>query len=168
MADLIHAMVTWSPRSTFDPDAPRGITLWAEILDSFERQRDQCHCWWGKVSVGGDLGMTQDDIQLLNRQIEQEKMAGGRETHLYIYSADPKLGAPSLHVGLLVEVRGEDDRLRKDPHAPRFFERVEYRIPFWFKVTDIRSIPPKRIDDLSIYSTDKPFDPNTKIPMPVL
>jgi hypothetical protein len=168
VSEMIHAMVTWSPRSTFDPDAPRGIVLWAEILDNFEHQGDQRHCWWGKVSVGGDLGMTQEDVQLLNRQIQREKGIGSKETHLYIFSADPKLGAPSLHVGLVAEVRGEDDRLRKDPHSPKFFERVEYRIPFWFKVTDIRGIPPKRIDDLSIYPTDKPFDPNTKIPMPLL
>lgn len=165
---MVHAMVSWSPRSTLDPDAHRGVSLWAEILANFEDQVDQRYCWWGKVSVGGDLGMTQEHVELLNRQIQREKASGGKETHLYMFSADPRLGAPSLHVGLLAEVRGEDDRLREDLHSPRLLERVKYRIPFWFKVTDIRGIPPKRIDDLLIYPKEKPFDPNTKIPMPLL
>jgi hypothetical protein len=168
MTETVHAMVSWSPRTTFDPDAPRGIALWAEILETFEHQDNERYCWWGKVSVGGDLGMTQGHVEFLNRQIQRERESGGKETHLYIFSADPKLGVPSLHVGLVVKVRGEDDLLRTDPHSPRFFERVKHRIPFWFKVTDIRNIPPKRIDDLLIYPTGISFDPNRKIPMPLL
>ncbi|MGO9570457.1 MAG: MIT C-terminal domain-containing protein [Desulfomonilaceae bacterium] len=168
MSDMIHVMVTWSPRPNFHPDAPRGITLWAEILDRFEYQGDQCFCWWGKVSVSGDLGMTQDQVELLNHQIQRQRVPGGQETHLYIFSADPKLGMPSLHVGSILEVKGEDDRLRSDLHAPRFFGGVKEPIPFWFKISDLRVIPPKRIDDLLLYPSDKPFDPNTKIPMPLL
>jgi hypothetical protein len=166
MADMVHAMVTWSPRSKFDPDAPRGLALWAEILET--NQGDQCYCWWGKVSDSGNVGMTQKDVELLNRQIQHEERAGHRETHLYMFCPDPILGSPSLHVGLVVEVRGEDNGLKTDPHSPNFFERVTRPVPFWFKMTDIRIIPPKRLNDLLIFSQGRAYDPNTTHAMPLL
>ena len=85
MSEMVHAMVTWSPRPELDPDAPRGLQLWAEILDNFQTQGDLCHCWWGKVSRSGNLGMTENDINLLNRQIEHEKGSDQKETHLYMF-----------------------------------------------------------------------------------
>lgn len=165
---MVHVMVTWSPRSKFDPDAPRGLQLWAEILENFQDERDQCYCWWGKVSDSGNLGMTEDDVNLFNQQIKREKESDHKETHLYMFCPDPILGSPSLHVGLVVEVRGKDDNLRTEPHSPNFFERVEKPIPFWFKMTDIRVIPPKRLNDLLIYPQGTAYDPNTNHAMPLL
>jgi hypothetical protein len=169
MSDKVHALVTWTPSAGLDPDAARGVSLWAEILEKFENDRSQCYCWWGKVSVGGDLGMTQEDVQTLSHQLELEKDSQGSETHLYIYSADPKQGRLSLHVGLLSEIRGKDDQLRYDLHSPMFFQRLEnYPIPFWFKLTDIRVIAVKRMADLLLHPGGNEFDPNTKTPMPHL
>ena len=168
MSRTVHAWLSWSPRADHDPDFPKGVALWAEILDRFEDAGDQNYCWWGKVSVSGDLGMCNDDVEVFNRQISSEAFPGGNETHLYMFSADPKLAASSLHVGLVSEVRAKDDSLRSSPHSPEFYERVEHPVPFWFKLTDIRVIRTRRIDDLHVLPSEKPLDPNTKISVPCL
>ncbi len=167
MADMTHAWVTWSPNPKKDPDFPRGIGLWAEILERDVRAGKSPYCWWGKVSVTGNLGMDDSDVNMLNDQISRERMSHGCETHLYIYSGDPKLWAPSLHVGLVEEVRGKDDGLRNDIHSPNFFARIRFPVPFWFKLTDLRVLPVKQIDNLT-FQSGKEFDPNDNVAVPCL
>ncbi len=152
MAEMTHAWLTWSPNPKKDLDFPRGIALWAEILERDAHAGRSPYCWWGKVSVSGNLGINDNDVDMLNDQVFRERISHGRETHLYIYSGDPKLGAPSLHVGLIKEVRGEDDSLRDDPHSPDFFARIRFPVPFWFKLTNMRVIPVKqyRQSDVSL------------------
>ncbi|MFC1559060.1 MIT C-terminal domain-containing protein [Gemmatimonadota bacterium] len=112
--------------------------------------------------------MKHEDIELINQQINNEESLGNQEIHLYIYSSDPKLGVPSLHVGKIAEVRGEDQTLLNDPHTPDIYSRLEYPVPFWFKLTDIRTIPLRRINDLVDFHSGSSFDPNTRYPLPHL
>ena len=58
--------------------------------------------------------------------------------------------------------------MKTDPHTPKFFERVKDPVPFWFRMTDIRVIPPKRINDLRVFPQGTAYDPNTNHAMPLL
>jgi hypothetical protein len=166
--ETIHAFVRWNPKEHFHEDAPESVRLWCEKLESYQRSKTECFTWWGKISVSGELGLDEAGISQLTRQIDGQLSAGVGETHLYIYSSDFSYRPPSLHVGHLKEVRTEGGVDLLDPHVPSYYEEVKHRIPFWFRLTDIRRLPLNRLDSLLFAGTRERFDPNQTFPVPRL
>jgi len=114
----------WNPVEQFEP---RTIEVHCEILERLPRQKQ--YVWWGKISKSRNLGLNRADVTLINEQI-----AFGIEVQFYIYCPDRLL----LHVGKLEEISTSD--LRGDTNTPAYYSKVPYKIPLWFKLSDIRKL----------------------------
>jgi hypothetical protein len=146
-----HLIVKWNPSGRFHHGAPDTIPLHCEILKKNKSNVEKRYVFWGKISKTGNIGITSDDVDKINDQIH--KKIG--ETHLYLYCPDS--ATPSLHVANLTEIFTEDHR--NDPHTPSYYKDIQYPIPFWFKITDIRRIPFQTIYNLIIDDKGNNFDP---------
>ena len=126
--EIRHIITRWNPfgesREHFER---RTIEVHCQILEKYSREEQ--FVWYGKISKTGVLGIKQEDVELINRQI-----ASGVETHFYMYCPPESL----LHVGKLEEVSTYDKR--GDPHAPQYYSMVPYKVPLWFKLSDIRKL----------------------------
>jgi len=139
-----HLIVKWNPSESFEPDT---IAVHAEILARFPTTRP--HVWWGKISKTGGVGIDLAEVASIQRQIK-----AGKETHLYLYCPDKD--KPTLHVALIEWIQaappGEADR------TPRYYTKIAYRIPFWFKIRDIRELTIEPLQYLST-AAGHPYDP---------
>ncbi|MFH0825199.1 MAG: sigma 54-interacting transcriptional regulator [Pseudomonadota bacterium] len=163
----LHFSCFWNLQGTWNPQAPEGMRIWAEILRKFKDfPPDHQYAWYGKISIG-DLGIPNDIVPDLNSRI-QEQNKQGIETRLYLYTyyelmtsdKTKSMKVPySLHVAKVLELRGqevyEDEEERK--HIPlEFYEKIRAAmfgegegqrrwnhgdaIPFFFKISDIREL----------------------------
>lgn len=166
--DPLHFSCYWNLDVDWNPRAPEGMRLWAEILNKFHDDHpDQRYTWYGKLSFTL-LGIPADEATMrsLNEQIQAQSSAG-RETRLYLYTYYEHDGMKvpySLHAGRVVEVA--DQRIYDDPeerkHLPAQFYNSMFEahevlrerrssgeaIPFFFKLTDLREINISDADNL--------------------
>jgi hypothetical protein len=145
-----HLITRWNPFwNPIDQFEPKTIEVHCEVLEKEQ------YVWWGKISKSGQLGINPTDVASINKQI-----ASGVEVHFYIYCPDKLL----LHVGKLEEISTSD--LRGDPHTPKYYSNVPHKIPFWFKLSDIRKLDLQRFLNSSILREEDGtlFDPVTVRP----
>ena len=116
----------WNPKEHFER---RTIEVHCEILERFKE--DEQYVWWGKISKSGNLGLTNNDVEVINLQVLKTI-----ETHLYLYCSDG--WSPLLHVAKLEETSTSD--FKKDPHTPTYYSKVPYLVLFWFRISDIRKL----------------------------
>lgn len=127
-----HLLTRWNPYG--DPSEHferRTIEVHCEILANYSGA-DQ-YVWYGKISKTNVLGIKDEDIEAINRQI-----ASGVETHFYMYCPPDSL----LHAGKLEAISKENKR--GDPHTPSYYSLVPYSIPLWFKLSDIKKMDKER------------------------
>jgi transcriptional regulator with AAA-type ATPase domain len=147
--EMIHFSAYWNPTVEFDPTAPKGMKLWARVLDRFSKDPKQRYTLYGKVSVTpGKLGIDMEEIRTINDQVQAQNQNG--QTHIYLFNTahieDHPYIAGSLHVGCVDAVLDEDSikRFPRDHIPTEFYDSVMgkgYRVPIWFKITDLREIP---------------------------
>jgi hypothetical protein len=114
--------------------------------------------WWGKISKSGRTGISTGDIARLTRQIHN-----GTETRLYLYCPDKD--QPTLHSGPFTAIKSV-----KPPdlaHIPAYYSKLHYPIPYWFKLTDIYTLPLSCISKLRTLDGE-PFDPVSSNSYPML
>ena len=178
----VHFSAYWNPLEEFDPLAPRGMKLWAMVLERCPEE--ERYAWYGKLSVSGRLGIDPSEIPELNRRIEKQNERG--ETHLYLYTSGHTSGhqfVPNcIHVGRVLKIVGQDQVNLDDPHVPTEFyvnmrdKNAELRsrfddgnlIPFWFRLTDIRPLEwDRHVSNLESLYPDSakpvPFDPMDRL-----
>ena len=177
---VVHFSAYWNMDADFDELAPKGMKLWAENLKQMQcRSETERYTWYGKVSFRS-LGILPEEIVRLDEQIRRQN-SSGRETHLYLYTylrtADNQRIPYSLHVGKVLELRGQEVYDEKDerPHMPLKFyssmlenealkERAEVgeAIPFFWRLEDLRELPHAEAKNLvketHPYTRQKPFD----------
>lgn len=176
MTDIPHSLhfsCYWNPSIEFDELAPRGMKLWSSVLrDVSGRPSPQRYTLYGKISETGNWGFKPEEIPEINKII-----AGQRETHLYLYNTydiDKHPHIPkSLHVALVKTVLDESavslDNI-DDSHVPIDFYRSiinkKLKVPFWFKIRDIRQISLNEFKELEGYYPSegwKDFDEQSKL-----
>lgn len=146
---VLHLLVKWNPAPAFEPET---IAEHARILST------QPHVWWGKISKTGKLGIKKSTVVMLRNQI-----ASGTETHLYLYCPDKP--SASVHVAHIqgIETKKPADQQR----IPDYYKHTPYRVPFWFKLTDIRIATLEHLDNL-LLENGTHFDRVANTPFPVL
>ena len=137
-----HLIVKWNPKEIFHEMAPDTIRVHCNVLRHFLSNPAERYVWWGKVSKSGNLGIPKEIALEINKQIEIEN----KDTYLYLYCPDAEW--PSLHVGKLVEISINEPN--DDMHKPKYYNELNYKIPFWFKLTDIRKISLKDVEGLLV------------------
>ncbi|MGO9570462.1 MAG: sigma 54-interacting transcriptional regulator [Desulfomonilaceae bacterium] len=156
--ETIHFSAYWNPTVEFDPTAPKGMKLWAKVLERFSKDPKQRYTLYGKVSqTPGKLGIDLKEIPTLNTQIEDQNRDG--ETHIYLFNTahieDHPYIVRSLHVGCVEAILDEKSISRFRDHIPtEFYDSVTekgYPVPVWFKITDLREIPLSQFDNLLAY-----------------
>lgn len=144
-----HLVVKWNPSKYFHELAPDTIKIHCEILKKYEASHEN-YVWWGKASKSGRLGVTEQEIIAINKQIR-----GTRKTrNIYLYGPDTE--RPTLHVGKLEEI-ALDDKIDKS-HTPLYYRDLDSEIPLWFKLSDIKKIRLGNISNL-LYKEGEQFDP---------
>lgn len=144
-----NILVKWNPSKRFHPDASKTIKFHCEILKKYINDQNNRFVWWGKVNKSGKLGLTDNVVKQINEELKLQK-----EKHLYIYCPDSV--NPTLHVANLKEISFED--YLHDPHTPSYYKELNYKVAYWFKITDIRKISISCIDKLLNENGDY-FDP---------
>jgi hypothetical protein len=137
----IHLVVKWNAKESFEPGT---IPAHAKVLSA--DPSPESFVWWGKISKTGRRGITGSDIKILQQQINR-----GVETHLYLYCPDSP--SPTLHVGRLSWVQNQ--RPKEQERIPTYYSKLAYRIPFWFKLTDIRLLSKEHLENLALRSGDR-------------
>ena len=66
----LHFAAYWNPLEELDPLAPRGMKLWAIVLERCPESSR--FTWYGKLSLSGRLGLDPSEIPELNRAIGRQ------------------------------------------------------------------------------------------------
>lgn len=135
-----HLIVKWNPTDSFEPHT---IAVHAAILLKHSA------VWWGKISKTGRLGISSEDVQDLQQQLQLSQ-----PVHLYLYCPDKQ--RPTLHVALV-------DWVQETPPdtwdlVPPYYTKLTYPIPYWFRLSDIRELTTEHVQHLS-NKEGKPYDP---------
>jgi hypothetical protein len=139
-----HLMLKWNPADAFEPNT---IEVHAEILA--KTPGDDSHAWWGKISKSNRLGLSAADVRLIKRQL-----ASGLSTYLYLYCPDKP--RPTLHAALLSGI--STARPPEPDRIPLYYSKLDYPIPYWFRITDIRELSLEYLNKL-VTRDGQTFDP---------
>jgi hypothetical protein len=146
---LPHVIIRWNPfYNEHDKFEYRTIEVHCEVLKKFSGY--QRYVWFGKISKSGNLGYDQQDVKCINQLI-----ASGAELHFYMYCPEKD----SLHVGKLEGITIENQR--DDDHTPAYYSEVPYKIPMWFKLSEIKKLDlfPFMQSHILREEDGSPFDP---------
>lgn len=148
--NYIHIILKWNEAEIFHSKAPDTILAHCQILKDFAKS--DRYVWWGKVSVSGYLGLKKEDVEIINLQIK-EKIP----TYIFLYCPDKTF--PTMHIGKLEEVTMENKSF--DSHTPLYYRDLneKYKIPFWFKISDIIEVQLSNTLKKLEYSDGRIFDP---------
>jgi hypothetical protein len=120
----------------FKSGAPDTI---AQHLDLIAREGS---VFWPKVSKSGRLGMTPQDVTMINGQMGLQRRRKAGETHLYMYAPEHLDSPPQLHVGRLTRIFFEHEIKRNDSRIPGLYKSgdIEDPIPYFFQLTEIMQV----------------------------
>ncbi|GAG90272.1 unnamed protein product, partial [marine sediment metagenome] len=125
---IMHLITRWNPFYNEEEKWEYwAVKKTCKILEKYIDDEKNQYTWWGKISKSGNLGIDESIVDIINNQIKSDI-----ETHLYLYCPDISY----LHVGKLEEITTLNKK--NDKHAPSFYKRIPYEVPFWFKLSDIR------------------------------
>lgn len=125
-------ILKWNEAVTFHSDAPETLIKHASILDKNTHDK---YVWWGKVSKTGYLGITKSDVPDINEYIRTHS------GYMYLFLYCPDSPSPTMHVGKMIEISTENQI--SSSHTPSYYQDIgkTYKVPFWFKLTDICKVP---------------------------
>lgn len=146
---LKHVLVKWNPSGNFEKFT---IESHSKII------LDNGSVWWGKISKSGNLGIDKKDFLKIEKQI-----SNNQNTYLFMYCPDSCV--PTLHVSLIKEI--SSIRPAENHLIPPYYSMLGYKIPFWFKIDDIRKISLEHLSHL-YYPGAGVFDPVSSNAYPLL
>ena len=153
-----NILLKWNPLGFFHKLAPDTIKIHCAILKKYDATPNN-YVWWGKVSKSGRFGVTEKDLINIKEQIETTQ----KTSNLYLYCPDSD--KPTLHVGKLEGIALDDKR--NDSNCPSYYSELTQKIPFWFKITDIKKIPMDLLSNLMCKNGEQ-FDPVSSNAYPII